>query len=323
MADPLFQAFPQQPGWPRYDIDLASSELPCGAAWLVNCLLELGVPAWKAWGASDDARWQALGDGRFRYVGGDDGWSRVLPALRDGRAFDFVPGRCVRAHHAWPDTFEPTPFSLFFARDPRDALLSAWHRQRALGTIPATTGFAAFLALPYDHYPLSWLQYTRVFLRVWQWQARRTPIHVVRFEDYRSDAATTLAHVLEHIGVATDRQRIAAAADASSIANVRREDRRLVEAGVVTTRIVRGVAPGEHRRGLDPATQRLLDAELSAACGWLGYANPATARAATGSGDDASVKAVLDAIRRTGVRVRHDDWLGEALARALDRDDPD
>lgn len=316
MTEPLFQARPERPGWPRYDIDLASSELPCGAAWLVNCLLELGIPAWKAWGADDDTRWHALGNGRFRYVGGDDGWRRVLPALRDGREFEFHPGRCVRAHHAWPGVFEPAPFSIFFARDPRDALLSAWHRQRALGAIASETDFAAFLALPYGHYPLSWLQYTRLFLRVWQLEAARRHVHIARFEDYRADAVMTLRTVLDHVDIAAPAGKAATAADASSIERVRGEDRRLVEQGIVAARIVRGVAPGEYRDALDPEMRHLLDEEFAAACDWLGYAHDASATQkpiAAGMGD-----AIFDAIRQTGVCVRADDWLAGAITRALD-----
>ena len=35
---------PGRPGYPDYDVDIVSAELPCGAAWLATALLELGVP---------------------------------------------------------------------------------------------------------------------------------------------------------------------------------------------------------------------------------------------------------------------------------------
>lgn len=317
MDDALLQAVPARDDWPSYDIDLASPELPCGAAWLVNCLLELGVPAWKAWGDDDHARWQALGHGRFRYVGGDDGWSRVLPALRDGREFRFRRGRCVRAHHAWPGVFPPSRFSLLFVRDPRDALISAWHRQRAFEAIAADTSFQAFVAQRYFHYPLSWLGYACLFLRVWRCASERADLRIVRFEDYRNDAAATLDGVLRHLRIEATPRQIADATAASSVARVRSEDRRLVELGVVATPIVRGAPPGEHRLHLDTATRDMLDHRLDDVCGWLGYAVEA-APARPAPAPSGLLDAVLDAIRRSGVPLRSDGWLPQAVARCLD-----
>lgn len=63
MTVPSFvsQDAPELPGFARYSVDLASAELPCGASWIANVLLELGVPIFNPWGADTRAEWQALG----------------------------------------------------------------------------------------------------------------------------------------------------------------------------------------------------------------------------------------------------------------------
>jgi hypothetical protein len=309
-----FHALPDRPGYARYDIDLASPELPCGAAWLVNCLLELGIPAWKPWGLDDRAHWQLLDDGRYRYVGGDNGWSRVLPALRDGRTFAFRTGRCARVHHVWPDVYPAAPYRLLFVRDPCDALYSAWRRRAA----PDDLDFRGFCTSGYFHYPLSWLDYLRLFLRVWRRAAERDRVKIVRFEDYRRDAAATLADVVAWLGLDVTAAALAHAVEASSVALARAEDRRLLGLGVVDRPLVRGAPPGECAREVDAATHAWLRSHFADSCVWLGYPlAPTLARPRQGPPPGDLHAALLSALRQADIPVDATGWLSTTLHDAL------
>lgn len=318
MREALFHDVPDRPGHAAYDIELASSELPNGAAWLVNCLLELGVSAWKPWGADDRAHWQHLGGLRYRYVGGDNGWSRVLPALSHGREFAFRATPCLRAHHTWPGVFPAARHLLLFVRDPCDALHSAWQRLLRLEMVPAGCGFAEFCRRPFHHFPIAWQDYLLLHLRVWRMAVARERSCIVRFEDYRRDAAATLRRVLDYIGLDADADAVQRAVAASSVEKVKAEDERLYRSGVVASRIVRGEAPGGHLRHLDAPETAAVAERFADVCEWLGYAAaPARAPAAATPRDAHLHAAMLDALRRSGIRVDEDGWLAAAVGDSL------
>ena len=312
-----FQARPDRPGYPRYTFDLASPELPCGAGWLANCLIELGIPAWKPWNADDRADWHDLGGGRFRYSLPGSPWSRVLPALVDGREFAFRLGQAVRVHHVWPTAYPRADRSVFFVRDPRDALYSAWRRAVASGGAePSDEGFAAFCRSPFFHYPIARADYLLVFLRVWRAALAEHGGTIVRLEDYRGDAAATLASTLAVLGIEASDAEIARAAEASSVERLQAAERRMIEAGVVATRVVRGEPPGEHARRLGARERAMLDAKFADVAAWLGYpGSPDRAEPATPT-DPRVHAALLAAVRRAGIPVAEPSWLADALAAA-------
>jgi hypothetical protein len=313
--DTHFHARPDRPGYERYDIELVSPELPSGAAWLANCLIELGVPVWKPWGSDDRTHWHALGDGRHRYVGGDNGWSRVLPALRHGREFRFG-STCVRVHHVWPDVYPAATHRLLFVRDPCDALYSAWRRQCATNPM---LDFAAFCGGRHFHYPLSRVDYLLLFLRVWRRAAECAPVKVVRFEDYRRDAHATLDDVLSHLDIeAGQAQRLHALA-ASSVERAKEEDRRLLDLGVVDAPIVRGAAPGECARAIDGRLHARLRARFAELDAWLGYAlslSPSVPEHTRRARDEIDAS-VIDALVYAGIPMAADGWLAGVLHEAL------
>lgn len=297
------------------DIEVASAEVPSGSAWLVNCLIELGVPAWRPWGSDDRAHWLWLGGSRYRYVGGDNGWSRVLPALRDGREFTFRGDRCLRAHHALPTILPAAASRLLFVRDPLDALYSAWRRRCRSTADALARDFAAFCASPFFHFPICWADYLLLFLRVWRQAASASEVKVVRFEDYRSDARATLLDVVRHLGIDAGTRAIDAAIDASSVERAQAEDQRLLRAGVVDTLIVRGAPPGEHERYLDPATRSSIASRFVDISDWLGYAPvpaPEPAPMPASAPEDVHA-AVIAALHQAGAHVAADSWLWMAV----------
>jgi hypothetical protein len=312
-----FQARPGRRGYPRYTFDLASPELPCGAGWLANCLIELGIPAWKPWNADDRADWHDLGGGRFRYALDGSPWSRVLPALVDGREFRFRLGEAVRVHHVWPTAYPPADRGVFLVRDPRDALYSAWRRALASGTaLPGDEGFVEFCRSPFFHYPISRADYLLVFVRVWRRALAEFGGTLVRFEDYRADATATLTRALAELGIEAGHAEIARAIQASSVAQLREAERRMIEAGVVETPVVRGEPPGEHARMLGVHARAMLDAKFAEITAWLGYPSLSDRSGEAVSADARVPAALLAAVRSAGVPVAQRSWLADALAAA-------
>lgn len=313
----LFHALPERPGFDRYDIDLVSPEAPSGAAWLVNCLLELGVAAWKPWGSDDRADWHHLDARRYRYVAGDNGWSRVLPALSSGRTFDFRQGHCVRAHHAWPDLYPLAKHSLLFMRDPREALYSAWQRQRRAQP-NAAADFIAFCASRFFHYPVSWQDYLLLFLRVWRRAIERDDAKIVRFEDYRHDALATLLDVTAYLGIAITREAAQRAVEASSVERIKAEDRRLLATGVVDALIVRGTPPGEDLRHFDETIRREVGSRFNELCDWLHYPTTAAVARPRPLHSQHEVHArILAAFAYAGIAIDRAGWLSTAVFDAV------
>jgi hypothetical protein len=316
-ASTLFHAFPERPGFDRYDIDLVSPEAPCGAAWLVNCLLELGIAAWKPWGSDDRAHWQNLDRFRYRYAGGDNGWSRVLPALSAGREFDFRPDHCVRAHHTWPGLYPAATHRLLFVRDPREALYSAWQRQLRTRA-DAAPDFTAFCMSRFFHYPISWLDYLLLFLRVWRRASERDGAKILRFEDYRRDALATLLDVTGYLGITVKPEAAQRAVDASAVERIEAEDRRLLAAGVVDALIVRGTRPGADLSRFDEATHRQVGSRFNDLCDWLRYPTSVTSPGARPLHSQHEVHArILDAFEHAAIPVDPAGWLSIAVFDAV------
>jgi Sulfotransferase domain len=315
--EPLFHDVPGRPGHPRYDVDLVSPEVPSGAAWLANCLLELGISVWKPWGSDDSTQWETLDGLRCRYVGGDNGWSRVLPALRHGRVFRFRPSPCVRAHHTWPDVYPSTTRRILFVRDPRDALYSSWHRKQRSGAIAATVDFVDFCGSPFFHFPISWQDHLLLFLRVAWLAAERDGARVVRFEDYRRDPSGTLEGVLGHLQVDVQPPALRAAVEASSIDRVKAEDRRLASLGIVDSTLVRGGAPGEHRLHFDERARRRVGDRFADVCARFGYEHVPTSPPSRDRPAAGTLAAIIAALRTSGVPVEESGWLSTALGESL------
>ncbi len=212
---PRFQDLPGMEDFPRFTVDVVSPELPCGAAWLGNCLLELGISLWKPWGLDTSGEWQRLGPFQYRYVHGPSPLQQTLPALITGREFRFLPQPVPRFSHRWPYTFPARNKVIFFVRDPRDALYSEWRRQQANGRLSQNVGFAEFVGSRYYHYPFSFRDYLLLFLRLWRSVLAEQEHLIVRFEDYKADAMATLRRAVDFLGLTVATHEIHRAASRS------------------------------------------------------------------------------------------------------------
>jgi len=180
---------------PRRKIYLVSPREPSGATWLINCLLELGVMTYRY---SPAGMWRQEG-GRWLVNPHERVLRKWLPALSDHENFAFRGDLEVQWMHEWFTEEYAASEMLYFVRDPRDALYSRYKREAP------QLSYREFAAFP-DVYTLldkvtNWWLYTSTWLT-------HPRLSVCRFEDYKADAATTLARVLDALQLHYDSARI-------------------------------------------------------------------------------------------------------------------
>lgn len=271
------------PGWeefPSYTAEVVSPELPCGAGWLGNCLLELGIPLWQPWDRPTNPLWQRVAQRGYRFIDRQDrisSWGQTLPALVAGRGFrfrdDIVPKFSHREKPLLPD-HRPL---ILFVRDPRDALYSQW-RRILVRENAAHLEFDKFLHQSFKGRAESCPGYLQRFLGNWQHQLARRPHLIIRFEQYKAGPATTLEGALAFLGadIAPEERKMALNASDFRV-NKRIEEQRRGE-GSLRKQLCRAGIPFEFRIRYTPAMLDSLGDGLDESCAWLGYANSTEAR---------------------------------------------
>lgn len=319
--------FQQTPGlveYPEYDVDIVSPELPCGSAWLVNCLLELDVPVFKPWNANVPGEWEALGNYHYRYASAEEPWQRSLPALQHGRRFHFLAQPVPRVQHVWPYFYPGTAKTIFFVRDPRDALYSAWRRQRGTNPVAKDVDFAAFASGRYHHYPLTWSEYVLLFLRLWQAALAEREYLVLRYEDYRHDAAATLHRAVEFLGMKVDAVALHRAAQLSTFERLQRIEADLLACGAIDRPLNRAGCAYEYRHCFDAAMHCALGPRFASVYAWLGYEADLSDVPAPTSHAVCDIEPFLRAMQADRLPAQAQAWLRERVAAvtadiALDR----
>lgn len=293
IADLSQQHGPEREGYDRYTVAIASPELPCGAAWLASCLVEIGVPLWKPWGIDDQASWERVEGRRWRYQHEGSGWSRLVPGLVDGRTFKLLANPVPQFTHAWPGQLPLPPRLILFVRDPRDALYSNWQRVRRLNT-EAESSLSDYLATPTPGIqlpPQVWLGY---FLAAWKAASELRPTLIVRFEDAKTQPIATLRKVIRFLDLRIGARALARAIHASSHAQVVERERCLLLKGTVPSQILGPGIPFAHRsRGVEE--QVSLDARLSRMANWYGYADAIAG--STNDQSDEDFRHILQALK--------------------------
>ncbi len=269
IADTNRQHQPEREGYDHYDVTIASPELPCGAAWLASCLLELGVPLWKPWGIDDGSSWQHIQGRRWRYQFPGSAWSRLVPGLIDERKFRFLSSPVPQFTHAWPGQLPLAPRLILFVRDPRDSLYSNWQRLRRIG-IESGHSLNEFLLKPttgIELPPRVWLGY---YLGAWKAASELRPTLIVRFEDAKAQPVATLRNALDFLGLRVGARAIVRAVIASSHARTVDAESNLLQKGIVNSRILGPGIPFAHRNRVVEECVA-LDARTSRIARWYGY----------------------------------------------------
>ncbi len=200
---------------------IASPVEPSGASWILNCLLELGIVIHH----------RPVERNVFRRDGGmwieEDGGVRLHP--RAGVLAKWMPALAGKGVHRFRDDVEviyvqeappaepPAGPGLTFVRDPRDAIWSAYRR------LDPEIDFAAFVGWPNHRTlldrPANWARFVDGWLA-------RPGVLPLRFEDYKRDDVATLARALDHLELPCSRERIEAAAAASTFERARDAEER-------------------------------------------------------------------------------------------------
>jgi hypothetical protein len=181
---------------------LASPELPSGASWLINCLLELGVrvdhkPAVdRVWRGSNpipapDHMWLVSRD-RLVLNPKVEVLKKWLPILSRREEFSFRDDLEVEYVQDFPAARMHGQECLFFVRDPRDAVHSQYRRARS------ELEFDAYARFLHPETLLDQASHWALFARSWvEFAAGR----VYRFEDYKRDARALLRQIVEALGL--------------------------------------------------------------------------------------------------------------------------
>jgi len=262
--------------FPEFTFDVVSPELPCGAAWLANCFLELNISAWNPWGIEVEKEWKRLAPYHYQYTASEQPWKQTLPALEYMREFQFEPGYAACFGHQWPNAFENNRPLVFFVRDPRDALFSHW-RRTVHNEKTFDLSFEEFVHTRYYHHPFSFRDYLLTFLQQWKNYLSEANHLIIRFEDYRYDARQTLHKVLSFLKMGSEEDQITRAlaySDFSAIKDV--EDQMEKKASLKRRYNFAGIA-FEYQKSYTPAMHQCLGTDFDDVCNWLGYANWAEA----------------------------------------------
>ena len=260
-----------------FTVDVISPELPCGVAWLANCLLELNVPVWQPWDIQIENEWQRLAPFHYQYKAKLQPWKQTLPALQYLRKYHFEPAHAARFRHQWPFEYEPPRRLIFFVRDPRDALYSQW--RRALHNEPALNlSFEAFIHSPYHHYPISFREYQFLFLKLWKKHLRRFDHLIVRFEDYKMDAGQTLRKVLYFLDLEATQEQITRSIARSDFSVVKQIEDLLETNDSLKRRFNYAGMASEYKKSYTPLMHDCLGSEFDEIYQWLGYASHDDAR---------------------------------------------
>jgi len=195
----------------------ASPPEPCGASWLVNCLLELGVAVHykpvvdRVWRTTTprpgpEAMWRVEG-GEHRLHERAHELRKWLPVLsrvpslrfRDDVVVDYVQDLATPA--------DARRHVIFFVRDPRDAIHSMYRRQGP------RMSFEEFVAFPDARTLLDRIDLWNLRACAWSDLER---VRVFRFEDYKEDAEDTLTRALQWLEIETTREeRLRAVAEST------------------------------------------------------------------------------------------------------------
>lgn len=263
--------------YPDFTFDVVSSELPCGAAWLANCFLELNIPVWQPWGIQIKNEWQRLAPFHYQYKATKQPWKQTLPALQYLREYHFEAAHAACFHHQWPLEYEKTRRLIFFVRDPRDALYSHW--RRAIHNDPAfNLSFEAFVHSPYHHYPITFREYQLLFLKLWKNHLHKSDHLIVRFEDYKMNARQTLCKVLEFLNFEAAEDQLSQSIAGSDFSVVKQIEDQLENSGLLVRKFNYAGTAFEYQKSYTPMMHDCIGSDFDEIYQWLGYTSHDEAR---------------------------------------------
>lgn len=207
-------------------IFLISPREPCGATWLINCFLILGIKTYRS--TVEGGMWIKKGE-HFALSPHEAALKKWLPVLSEEETFRFRKDIEVEWAHVWPTGLTAGAKIVYFIRDPRDALFSRYRRES-----PDVT-FREFLDFPDSQTLLDKIDTWCLFNEAW---LQQPDLIVCRFEDYKRDARATLQAVLDRIGFVVGKDAIEAAVLRSGFERAAAAERRYRETNPQDTQVI-------------------------------------------------------------------------------------
>lgn len=170
---------------------LVSHKSPCGATWLLNALLAVGIQIFRN-SSPGNQTFVANSDGSHSLHPAEMQLKAHFPALSENEKFFFDDDILVEWTHDFPSERKEMPGKIFiFVRDPRDSLYSYYKRRNAL------VDFETFLeGIDYKNglnQIDSYAHFTRSWLAV-------PDIRIFRFEDFKLRPVEALQEFLSWLG---------------------------------------------------------------------------------------------------------------------------
>ncbi|MCP4047244.1 MAG: sulfotransferase domain-containing protein [Gammaproteobacteria bacterium] len=262
--------------YPGFTFDVVSPELPCGAAWLANCFLELNIPVWRPWDYEIDNEWKRLAPFHYQYADNQQPWKQTLPALQYLREFQFNPAYAACFHHQWPISYRRKRRLIFFVRDPRDALFSYW-RRTTHNEPDFCLSFESFVHSRYFHHPFSFREYLLIFLQLWKNHLSGHNHLIIRFEDYRNNARQTLNRVLGFLNMQVEEDKISYALECSDFSTLKGIEDQMEKNAQLKHKFSHAGIAFEYQKSYTPAMHACLGTDFDDVCKWLGYTSHADA----------------------------------------------
>ena len=203
----------------QQEFQIVSPPMPCGVAWLINVLLELGVKTThhgkeyhnNHWTTDDGVNCKITPKAKDHLL-----WH--LPVLSKQDYFEFVPGKEIRWEHRLDFAVDHHRPTILFTRDGRDAVYSQYRRHHA-NNMTFEEELCTKWSWPW-HFPemfsLPDAETWGLFNLFWLEMGKIVPIYLVRFEDVKSNPVSVIKGVLSFIGVSRSDQEILRAIESSS-----------------------------------------------------------------------------------------------------------
>jgi hypothetical protein len=250
-------------------VDVISPQFPCGAAWLANALLELGVFLPDLWGFDTAAEWRHDADGSACYVATHGPWQQTLASLQPGRRFMFRRQPQARFSHAFPWQHAAGVPMILVVRDPRDAIHSEWQRHRRNRGLQES--LPQFATRPFEGGPIGNLDLLWLHLSCWLYADPSPPPLLLRFEDFKRDPLGQLQRVCDWLGLDADHAAQKRAASASDVSRLQRVEADLLREDESARQFNRRGMPYEWREQWPPEWHHCLGPQWQPLLQGLGY----------------------------------------------------
>lgn len=202
-----------------------------------------------------------------------DDVNRVIPYVGEHRRAPHPlldGGRLVKTHET---ATGPVRRAVYLARDPRDVVLSEYRLSLRGGSHETLDSYVARWVVgkagPFGR----WGNHVEYWLE--RPQASGIELLVIRFEELTADALSTLARIVEWIGIPADEDGLRAAVEGNTIGKMREKEDRAPKGEVRphdgTHRFVGEGAAGGWRDKLDERQVRLITESATHALERLGY----------------------------------------------------